>query len=145
MVIPTIRIVVSDDDCSVFPVRLLLQKVEHGGNERLLINRIGITWVRILEGWCLQETHRREIARFYRGKKVIHAILMIRRFCRGRTRNGRISDGRNAAWSGMGRIGRRGIKLEPVMMLDIIRHGLHAGWRWRGCARTACSAVRVRH
>ena len=59
MIIPTVRIVISDDHCCFPPLGPHLQGIDDPDEEVLFIERIGISGMTILEGRCLQEADRR--------------------------------------------------------------------------------------
>ena len=60
MVVPAIRIVIGDYDGCVLPFRRVLKKINYLYQERLLIERIGITGMPILIGGQPLENSPRE-------------------------------------------------------------------------------------
>src|SRR5260370_1309275 len=77
MVVPSIGIVVHDDDRCAAPLGLRLQEVDHIDHEGLLIQWVGITSMPVLVSRRLEETYRREIARFDRSIKVVYIIIVV--------------------------------------------------------------------
>src|SRR5215469_14454190 len=78
MVVPTIRVIVENDDRSAAPCGLLLQKVDQIHDEGLFIQRIRVSGVAVLESLRLQKTHSREIARLNSGEEIVEIVLVIR-------------------------------------------------------------------
>ena len=62
VVVPTVRVVKGDDHRHVAPLRELLEEVQDGNQEDLLVEGVGVTRVSILVGGCLEERDRREMA-----------------------------------------------------------------------------------
>ena len=79
VVIPSVGVVISDDHSGVRPILLLLQEVDHGGHECLLVQRIRVARVAILITGRLEEADGGKVAGVDRVVEVMHVVLMIRR------------------------------------------------------------------
>src|SRR5262245_14723018 len=62
VVVPAVRVVKGDDHRHVAPLRELLELVQDVNQEDLLVERVGVTRVSILIGWCLEKGDRWEMA-----------------------------------------------------------------------------------
>src|SRR5271156_4313865 len=62
VVIPAVGVVISDDHGGARPILLLLQKVDYGGDEGLLVQRIGVAGVTVLVTGRLEVAHGGEVA-----------------------------------------------------------------------------------
>src|SRR5260370_19834084 len=87
MVVPSIGIVVHDDDRCAAPLGPRLQEVDHIDHEGLLIQWVGITSMPVLGSRRLEETYRREIARLHRSVKVVYIIIVVCRTALSHFRN----------------------------------------------------------
>src|SRR5579871_3839207 len=77
VVIPTVRIVVHHDHRRALPCRLLLQEIDERYEQRLLIERIGVSGVTVLECLRLDEAHCRKIARPYGIVKIVQIVAVV--------------------------------------------------------------------
>src|SRR5260370_26701083 len=76
MVVPSIGIIVHYDNGCAAPFGPGSQEVDQVDYEGLFIQRLGIPRMSVLVRRCLEEVHRREIARAARGLNVREGILM---------------------------------------------------------------------
>ncbi len=141
MVVPAVRIVIGDDDRSVLPVRLLFQEVHHAGDEGLLVDRIGVTRVRVGNRRRLQEADRRIVARGHSGEEVVHVVLVMHRR-RGVVQRIGKANCSHRRRTGVCKILRARVVLEPRMVLNIVGLVLPQHAR-EGRPRAAGRAVRV--
>src|SRR6185437_7857829 len=62
MIVPTVGVIVSDDNGGAVPVRLSLQGVDHLRDERLLVKRSGVAGVTVLISRSFQIADGRVVA-----------------------------------------------------------------------------------
>src|SRR5262249_33879223 len=98
MVVPPVGIVIHNDHRSAFPFGLLLQEVEQGYYEGLLVKRVGVAGMAVLVSCRLDEVHSREIAGANRSIEVLQVVLMI-----GRARLADFRHRRRTSVTGIGR------------------------------------------
>src|SRR5580698_794581 len=79
VVIPAVRVIVKNDDCSAAPGRLFLQEVDQLYNRELFIQGIGVASVPILNPDVLDKAHGREIACLHRMDEIIDVIVVVGR------------------------------------------------------------------
>src|SRR5437016_4063660 len=115
VVVPAVRIIVSDNDGGVSPERAGLNLVDGINQEFLLIEGIGIPGMTVKCRLCLQEAHGGQLTGTQRGKKVLQIILML---CLVGS-----SDGRRSTWRKMVKVGGLGIVLEGLVVRDVIGSG----------------------
>src|SRR5262245_34528485 len=113
MVVPAVRVIVSDDDGSAVPLFALLQRVDGVHQERLFVEWIGVSSVSILIGGGLEVTHGRHIASVDGGPEVGEVILVIR--------GASVTDLRNRGRRGMVRIRGGLVVLEWLVVWDVVQ------------------------
>src|SRR5258708_22436842 len=109
MIVPSVRIVIRNNDQRVVPLRTRLDEVDRVDDKGLLVERTGVARMAILEAIGLKKRYRRKIARAYRVEEVMQVILMIH------TAIG-LSDESNRARAQMRRVRGARVVLEPFMM-----------------------------
>src|SRR5262249_25149188 len=77
VVVPAVAVVAGDDDRGVLPERRLLQRVDLGDQELLLVDRVGVTGVPVLITGCLQVGDLRQIPGRERGVEVADVVLVV--------------------------------------------------------------------
>ena len=77
MVIPTVGIVVSEDDRGAVPEGRLFERVHDVHHKRLLVQGIRVAGMRILIGRGFQEAYRCQIPRLQRIEEVVDVVLMV--------------------------------------------------------------------
>src|SRR5580698_2853544 len=99
VIVPTVGVVIRDDDGGAGPVRRLLERVDHGDHPGLLIERVGVTGVAILIARRLQERDGGKNALAQRGEEIRGVVLVVGRtgvsdfIDRSRTRVSRVRGG----------------------------------------------------
>ena len=86
----------------------------------LLVEGVGIAGVPVLECRRLEEAHRRQVAGVQRGEEVVDVVLMIGGFGIARAGNLAVADRRHRARARMGRIARRGVVLERLVVRNVV-------------------------
>ena len=77
VIVPTVRVIVVDNDSSVRPLRLGLQEINYVDNELLLIQGVGVACVTVLKSRRFQETYSRKVAGLNSGEEIRNVVLMI--------------------------------------------------------------------
>src|SRR5258708_1910125 len=116
MIVPSVRIVISDNDQRAVPLRTRLDEVDRVDDKSLLVERSGVARMAVLKAIGLQERYRGKVARAHRVEEVMQVILMIH------TAIG-LSDESNRARAQMRRVRGARVPLEPFMMRNVIDLG----------------------
>src|SRR5258708_14292170 len=77
MIVPSVRIVIRNNDQRAVPLRTRLEEVDRVDDKSLLIERTRVAGMAVLEAIGLQKRYGREVAGAYRVEEVVQAILMI--------------------------------------------------------------------
>ena len=77
MIVPTIRIVIGDDNRGICPETRLLDGIDGIDYELLFQYGIGIGGMTVLVTRCFQETDGRQVISIKRIKKVVDIVLVV--------------------------------------------------------------------
>src|SRR5580704_1374262 len=135
MIVPTVGVVVGDDDGGVAPVLGLRQEVDGVDDESLFIKRIGVAGVTVLIAGGLQEADGREVAGIDGVEEIVGVVLVIAGIAL-------LSDGGHRRWTGVVQVLGGDVVLERLMVRDVIGLGLSSDRR-RVRALAAGAAVGV--
>src|SRR6202034_2859823 len=114
VVVPAVRVVVSDNHSVVCPVLRLLQGIDDSGHERLLVQRIGVASVAVLVARGLQEADGGKIAGLDRVEEVVGIVLVICRVAVDAHRAGR-------TWPGVLQVLGARVVLKWLVMRNVVR------------------------
>src|SRR5262249_569546 len=115
MVVPTIGVIVEDEDSRILPFRTPHEEVDRFDHERLFIQRIRVLGVTVLESGGLQERDLRHVARVHRIEEIVDVVLMIRAICE--------PDAVRTRWPGVVGIARAREILERLVMGYVVDLG----------------------
>ncbi len=79
VIIPAVGVVVGDDDGGAGPELRLLDGVDGGDDEGLLVERIGVAWVSVLGSGGLEEADGRQVACSESSGEVLRVVLVVGR------------------------------------------------------------------
>ncbi len=77
VVIPTIGIVIGNDDDRVAPLRSLLDDIDRMHKECLLIQRIGVAGVAVAISGGLKKADGGKVSGLYRVEKIVNVVLVV--------------------------------------------------------------------
>src|SRR5277367_2220662 len=135
VVIPAVGVVISDDYGGARPILLLLQEVDDGGDEGLLVQRIGVAGVTVLITRSLKVADRGEVAGVDSVVEIVSVVLVIGWVAINAHATGRRGPGVLQVLGG-------DVVLEGLVMRNIIRLVGH-GDRRSGAAGAPGGSVRV--
>src|SRR6266702_7502768 len=95
----------------------------------LLVERVRIAGMTVFERGGFEETHGRQLVRVQRGEEIVDVIVVVGRIRRVGMRYQAAADGLDRTRTGVGRIPRRRVVLEPGMVRNVIDRG--ELWRTR--------------
>src|SRR5580693_3075817 len=114
MIVPAIGIVIENDQRCVSPLGLALQEVGNPNHELLFVQRIGISWMAVLNCDGFEEAYLGEIARLDGRKEVLDVVFVIGRIARVTDRGDRVGTRVGGIRSGR-------VVLERSVMGNVIR------------------------
>src|SRR5580700_8351819 len=113
MIVPSVRIVIGNNNRRVLPLRLRFEKVDRVDDEVLLIERVGVAGMSVLVAGRLEKTHCGKVAHIDSIEKVMSVILMIGHVAVGPNRHHR-------AWPRMLRVRGRLVILKRLVVRDVV-------------------------
>src|SRR5579864_3276098 len=137
MVVPAVRVVIKNHNCGIGPLWPVLEKIDRVHDERLLVQRIGISRVSVLEASSFQETDCGKITGGYCVKEIVDVVLILGNGVEW------LSNCRYRGGTCMSRVRGRCIVLERLMVRNVINL-FYSGDRGGRAALASRAAVRVR-
>src|SRR5579864_1933423 len=114
MVVPAVRVVIKNHNCGIGTLWPVLEKIDRVHDERLLVQRIGISRVSVLEASSFQETDCGKITGGYCVKEIVDVVLILGNGVEW------LSNCRYRGGTCMRRVRGRCIVLERLMVRNVI-------------------------
>ncbi len=113
VVVPSVGIVIRDNDGRVLPVVAVLQRIDHVDDPELLVKWVGVTWMTVLKGSRFQIGNSGQAIFIQRRPEILQIILVVGAVS---TR----SDQAGVAGTGVVLIGRLSEILERFVVRNVV-------------------------